>query len=143
MKLSTIGYEKRTLPELIQALKDGGVKILIDIRAVASSRRAGFSKGILSATLADNGIDYVHLRGLGTPKPGRDAARAGRIDEMRDIFMKHMSEPEAQAQLSRAMEIAKKQKAALLCFEADHAHCHRDIVAGEIADEIGCRISHL
>lgn len=143
MKLATIGYEKKTLDELIGQLKSARVKTLIDIRAIAASRRAGFSKGILSATLEENGIAYVHLRALGTPKSGRDAARAGRITEMRAIYMKQLGEPEAQEQLARAMRLAGEHKSALLCFEADHAHCHRDIVAHLISDRIGCAIEDL
>ena len=86
MKLFTIGYEGRTQPDTIARLTDAGVKVLIDVRAIAASRRAGFSKTLLAASLNEAGVDYVHLRQLGTPKPGRQAAQAGRIGEMRAIF---------------------------------------------------------
>jgi uncharacterized protein (DUF488 family) len=71
MILSTIGYEAATLPELIAKLQATGVKVVVDVRAVASSRRAGFSKTMLCASLAAEGISYEHLRSLGTPKLGR------------------------------------------------------------------------
>src|SRR5258708_28520130 len=102
MKLSTIGYEKAALPDVIGRLKEAGVEVLIDVRAVASSRRAGFSKSVLAASLAVAGIDYVHLRDLGTPKPGRDAARKGHTGEMHAIFAAHMEEPAAQLALAEA-----------------------------------------
>jgi uncharacterized protein (DUF488 family) len=82
MILSTIGYESATLPDVIGTLRTAGVKVVVDVRAVAASRRAGFSKTMLRASLAAEGIGYEHLRSLGTPKPGREAARKGRTAEM-------------------------------------------------------------
>ena len=143
MKLATIGYETATLDEVIGKLRAAGVDIVIDVRAVASSRRAGFSKTILRESLAEAGIGYEHLRGLGTPKPGREAARKGRIDEMHAIFNGHMKTPEAQDGLAHAIEIAKTGTAALLCFEADAAGCHRRIVAQRIDDALGVEVVDL
>lgn len=131
--LVTLGYEARTATAMAEELKAAGVEVLIDVRALASSRRAGFSKTILAATLAEQGIEYVHLRGLGTPKAGRDAARAGRPAEMRAIYDAHMeNEPQAQADLHRAAEIAAGRKTALLCLEADPACCHRTLVSDRL-----------
>lgn len=129
MKLFTIGYERDTLAGLIERLKAAGVKRVIDVRAIAASRRPGFSKTMLGASLDAEGIGYTHLRALGTPKAGREAARAGRIGEMREIFEGSLAEPEAQVQLQQAERLATEAPAALLCFEADAAHCHRRIVA--------------
>src|SRR4051794_20880305 len=94
--LATIGYERETQSQVISRLQAAGVEVLIDVRAVAASRRAGFSKTLLAASLAEAGIDYVHLRQLGTPKPGRDAARKGHVAEMRAIYEDHLKEPAAQ-----------------------------------------------
>jgi hypothetical protein len=74
MMLFTIGYEGATLPEVIGRLRAAGVEVVVDVRAVAASRRAGFSKTVLRESLAAEGIGYEHVRALGTPKPGRDAA---------------------------------------------------------------------
>jgi len=143
MKLATIGYESATQADVIERLKTAGVEVLIDVRAVAASRRAGFSKTLLAASLNEAGIGYVHLRQLGTPKPGRDAARKGRIAEMHAIFEDHMAEPAAQLELAKATEIVREKKTALLCYEADHAVCHRAILADRIRDELGCEIEPL
>src|SRR3954447_16855072 len=105
MRLSTIGYERATLSDVIGRLKAAGVDVVVDVRAVAASRRPGFSKTMLAASLSEAGVDYVHLRALGTPKAGREAARKGRIAEMRAIFEGHLAEPAAQAELARAREI--------------------------------------
>jgi uncharacterized protein (DUF488 family) len=132
MKLRTIGYEAATQGAVIDCLKRADVEVVIDVRAVASSRRAGFSKTILKASLAEAGIDYVHLRALGTPKAGRQAVRAGNVAEMERIYATHLQEPQAQLQLAEALDIARERSAALLCYEADALHCHRRIVAGRL-----------
>jgi uncharacterized protein (DUF488 family) len=143
MKLATIGYQAAPQAKVIDALKAAGVEVLIDVRAVAASRRAGFSKGLLSSSLNDAGIDYVHLRELGTPKPGRIAARAGRTAEMREIFSAHLEEPGAQLQLAQAIEIASRRRTALLCFCDQHGKCHRAIVADRMATAAGFEIEML
>jgi uncharacterized protein (DUF488 family) len=143
MKLATIGYERQTLPEVIARLKKARVEVVVDVRAVAASRRPGFSKTMLAASLAEHGIDYVHLRQLGTPKEGRIAARAGRVAEMHKIFKRQLATPEAQSELARATAIARERRAALLCFEADAAGCHRTIVAERVCDALGCGIDDL
>jgi uncharacterized protein (DUF488 family) len=141
--LATIGYEASTQDAVIARLKAAGVELLVDVRAVAASRRAGFSKTLLAASLAEAGIGYVHLRQLGTPKPGREAARKGRIAEMTAIFEDHLAEPAAQLELAAAKELAAERKIALLCFEADHRGCHRKILADRICEDLGCAVDHL
>ena len=143
MKLATIGYEQETQSAVIDKLRQAGVELVIDVRAVAASRRAGFSKTLLSASLNEAGIGYVHLRQLGTPKPGRDAARKGRVGEMHEIFHAHMVEPGAQLELAKATAFARDKKVALLCYEADPAGCHRTILANWICEDLGCEIENL
>lgn len=141
--LATIGYEAATQDAVIRKLKDAGVEVVVDVRAVAASRRAGFSKTLLSSSLNEAGIGYVHLRQLGTPKPGRDAARKGRTAEMHAIFEDHMEEAGAQLELARATEMAKDRRIALLCYEADHRGCHRTILANRITEVLHCEVVNL
>lgn len=141
--LATIGYEAAPQAAVIDRLKQAGVEVVIDVRAIAASRRAGFSKGLLSASLEDAGIAYVHLRALGTPKPGRDAARKGRTAEMRAIFEEHLKEPQAQLELAKAVEIATGRKAALLCYEAEACGCHRRIVAERMCEAVPFEVEDL
>jgi len=127
--LFTIGYERKTVDELLAALSEAKVELLIDVRAVAASRRPGFSKTALAGALRERGIDYLHLRPLGTPKAGREAARRGRIAEMRTIFEEQLETPEAEVALAKALDEARSRPSALLCFEAEAAGCHRSILA--------------
>lgn len=142
--LATIGYQGATVRGVVETLRDAGVELLVDVRAVASSRRAGFSKTPLAANLAEGGIDYVHLRELGTPADGRAAAHAGRFEEMRRIYLAHLATPDAQEELETlAGVVLSGTRACLLCFEADPAHCHRTLVAETLAGRLPVRIEHL
>ncbi len=144
MKLFTIGYQASTQAEVITHLKDAGVEVLIDVRAIAASRRPGFSKRLLAAGLADAGIDYVHLRALGTPSAGRTAARAGRTAEIRSIYTSYLDhEPAAETELAEAQAIASARPAALLCLEADAAICHRRLIAERLRDRAGFEVVDL
>ena len=124
-RIFTIGYESATQPELVAALRAAGVGRVIDVRAVPLSRKPGFSKNVLAAGLREAGIDYVHLKALGTPPAGREAARKGRMDEMERIYAVQLETPEAGAEAARMIALADEKPSALLCFERDPTHCHR------------------
>jgi uncharacterized protein (DUF488 family) len=141
--LLTIGYEGTTIDAMLDTLLGARVGLLIDVRALAASRKPGFSKRQLAAALDERGIGYVHLRPLGTPKPGRDAVRAGHPERMATIFRAHMRGDEPQAVLAEAMALARAQRCCLLCFERDPAHCHRRIVAEMIQGQTRQPIRHL
>ncbi len=129
MTVLTIGYENATPPRLLDALRGAGVVTLVDVRALANSRRPGFAKRALSAALAEAGIGYLHLPALGTPAAGRQAVRQGDAATMRRIFGAHLSGTEAQAALGALREWARREPCCLLCLEADPAQCHRTLVA--------------
>jgi len=135
MRIFTIGYEKATQPEVIAALQTAGVERLIDVRAVPLSRRPGFSKTILARGLAEAGIDYVHLRALGTPAEGREAARKNRHDDLKRIYAGQLELPEAIAQGAVMLELAAEKPSALLCYEREPAGCHRSLLLAAVAPE--------
>ena len=142
--VATIGYQAATVRSFLDALREGGVELLVDVRAVASSRRPGFAKSRLAANLAEEGIGYVHLRGLGTPAEGRAAARAGHHARMREVFAAHLVTPAAQEELQALAELVRgDRRVCLLCFEADPAHCHRSLVAGALGALVPIRVVHL
>lgn len=131
MKLYTIGYEGATQDDLIGALERAGVRRLIDVRQLPLSRRPGFSKTPLKNALAEHGIDYVHLKALGTPPAGREAARRGRHDEMARIYHVTLAEPAAMVAVEQLRALAEEAPSALLCFEREPAHCHRQVLIDE------------
>jgi uncharacterized protein (DUF488 family) len=129
----TIGYEGADVDRFFTTLKDAGVAAVADVRAVALSRKRGFSKNQLRDNLAEEGIGYRHFIDLGTPKAGREAARAGDAARMRTIFCEQLATEGAQAAFEELAEFAKEQPVCLLCFERDPAQCHRRIVAERLA----------
>jgi uncharacterized protein (DUF488 family) len=133
MRIFTIGYEGATTPEFIAALQNAGVERVIDVRALPLSRRPGFSKTPLRGALEEAGIDYVHLKALGTPAEGRAAARAGRHEDMARIYANQLELPEAIAQGAQMIALAKEKPSALLCFEREPAHCHRQLLLDAVA----------
>ena len=142
--IATIGYEGATISTFQEAIRDAGIDLLIDVRALASSRRPGFAKTRLAANAKEAGAEYLHLRALGTPSDGRAAARAGRHGEMRSIFQTQLATPEAQAELALIADlVGQGRRVCLLCFEADPAHCHRSLVAGALSVLVPATIVHL
>jgi len=113
------------------------------VRAVAASRKPGFSKRQLAASLDQAGIGYVHLQRLGTPKPGRDAVRSGHPERMVPIFNAHMETPEAAHALGEAKSLTMRRRCCLLCFERDHRECHRHLIAEMIVAETGQAVENL
>jgi uncharacterized protein (DUF488 family) len=141
MRIFTIGYEGTTVGEFIAALQQAGVKRVIDVRALPLSRRPGFSKTALKGALEEAGIEYLHLKALGTPADGRAAARAGRHADMARIYAGQLELPEAMAQSAQMLELAREKPSALLCLERDPTHCHRSLLLDAMA--AGAEVRHL
>jgi uncharacterized protein (DUF488 family) len=135
MRIFTIGYEATTMREFIAALLAARVERVIDVRALPLSRRPGFSKTPLRGALTQAGIDYVHLRALGTPAAGREAARKGRHDDLRRIYAGQLELPEAIAEGAQMVELAREKPSALLCYERDPVGCHRTLLLAAVAPE--------
>lgn len=133
--LFTIGYEGADSERFTAALRDARVATLADVRAVAASRKRGFSKSALAAGLTEAGIGYQHLRSLGTPKAGREAARAHDAALMRRIYCEEVLETGAGlAALDALAELAAAGPTCLLCFERDPERCHRRVLSERLAE---------
>ena len=135
LRIFTIGYEGATVGEFLAALQVAGVERVIDVRALPLSRRPGFSKTPLSGALAEAGIEYVHLKALGTPGEGRAAARAGRHEDLKRIYAGQLELPEAMAQSAQMLDLAAEKPSALLCMEREPAHCHRTLLLSAVAPD--------
>ena len=139
----TIGYERLGFPDLLDALADARVEAVIDVRELPNSRRAGFSKGNLKAGLSKVGVDYVHLKALGTPKAGREANKRGDWENFWPIVEDALASPEAGLALEQAAVLAKAKRTCLLCLEHDWKVCHRARVCELLAERHGFTATHL
>ena len=142
--LFTIGYEKALPAAVLGELKRAKIDLLVDTRAVAASRRPGFSKRQLAASLNEIGIPYLHLQKLGTPAEGRQAAYAGDLDMLWRIYDKHIKTPEAQAALGELLALIKAGKrVCLLCYERDPNECHRSRIAALVKKRTRVKVEDL
>jgi uncharacterized protein (DUF488 family) len=142
--LFTIGYQQAKPDAVLGELKRAKIDLLVDIRAVAASRRPGFSKRQLAASLDQAGIAYIHLQKLGTPAEGRQAARAGDFEALWRIYDKHIKTPEAQAALGELLALIKSGKrVCLLCYERDPNECHRSRIAALVKKRTRVKVDDL
>jgi uncharacterized protein (DUF488 family) len=142
-KLYTIGYANVGQADFVASLKAAKIKTLVDVREVANSRRAGFAKKSLASALDEAGIAYIHMKALGTPKLGREAARRGDTKTMTRIYEAKLVEPESQLALAETADLAKRSRTCIMCLEHDWRDCHRAIVARHIEADFGVKPQHL
>jgi uncharacterized protein (DUF488 family) len=134
----TIGYERATSAAVLDELERAKVELLVDVRAVAASRKPGFSKRQLAAGLDERGIGYLHLQKLGTPKEGRLAARSGDAKTMLRIYEKHLKTPPAREELDELTALVKTgRRVCLLCYERDPRLCHRTRIGELLVERTG------
>ncbi len=142
--LFTIGYEQAKPAAVLEEIKRAKIDILVDTRAVAASRRPGFSKRQLAAALDQEGIGYIHLQKLGTPAEGREAARSGDLDALWRIYDEHIRTADAQGELGELISLVKSGKRiALLCYCRNPSACHRSRIAAQVKKRAGVRVENL
>ncbi len=105
------------------------------MRAVPLSRRPGFSKNVLANSLREAGIDYIGLKGLGTPPEGREAARKHDHARLASIYAGQLELPEAMAQMAQLRDLVLRHPTALLCFEREPRSCHRSLLVSAALPE--------
>lgn len=141
--LNTIGYEGSKLTDFIQTLQTAEIDLVIDVRDRAQSRRPGFSKTALKENLAVAGIRYLHLKELGDPKEGREAARSGDYVKFRSIFAQVLDTAAAKAALDEIVSASERESVCLLCYERDQSQCHRALISNVIETKTGNKTRHL
>lgn len=142
-KVFTVGYQGRSLDDMIAELVDAGVERLVDVRELPLSRRRGFSKTALGSALHEAGIEYTHVRALGNPKPNRERYRAGDVEGGATVYRKHLNNGSRSALVALSNSLGD-DAACLMCFERDHTECHRDVIV-EVLRELhpGLAVTHL
>ena len=144
MKLSTIGFTRKTARRFFELVRNSGAKRIVDVRLNTSSQLSGFAKkDDLAFFLAELcGVDYVHAPDMAPTTDMLKAYRQGLMDwptyERR--FLDLMRE-------RRIEETTPKDLVAdgcLLCSEDQPHHCHRRLVAEYLRDRWGgIDIEHL
>ncbi|WP_018153489.1 DUF488 domain-containing protein [Methanothermococcus thermolithotrophicus] len=125
----TVGYEGKSIDDFINILKKEHIDVLIDVREYPLSRKKGFSKTALSNYLESNGIKYIHMKLLGSPKPLRDRLKSKSISfkEFATQYIKYVRTQDET--LSILEDYASSHKCVLMCYEKDWEVCHRNLIA--------------
>jgi hypothetical protein len=135
--VGSVGYERyKDNGDFAKRLRDAEVERLIDVRQLPISRRRGYAKTALSVAMADVGIEYVHVRSLGNPKPFRDLYKSGRIAEGRECYEQYLL-GEQRGALDDLIALLQNKRTALMCVEHDPATCHRTVILDALRDELG------
>jgi uncharacterized protein (DUF488 family) len=129
VRIAGIGYQGRSQDDVVAALRAAGIATLIDVRELPWSRRAEFSKKALAARLAREGIRYVHVRAAGNPRAIRKSGAPA--DEILARYREHVAR--SPGVLDEIAAVAGGAPAALLCYEADAAACHRSVLLAALA----------
>lgn len=142
MMVFTIGYEGLDVDRFMALLHTYRVETVVDIRELPLSRKPGFSKRALASALNLSGLDYVHIVGLGCPRPVRNSYRKdGDWDRYTDGFLKHLGTQKAA--IAELADLVRSSTCALLCYEADFNTCHRSIVADAVRKHCGADVAHI
>lgn len=127
----TIGYEGRDIDNFLNKLTENNVDSLVDVRKKAFSMNFCYTKSNLERFLKSIGIKYFHIPELGIESEDRK-----NLDSKTDynrLFKKYREELHLKKDyIDKIIQLSKKQKIALLCYESDVNLCHR----GQIAEAI-------
>jgi uncharacterized protein (DUF488 family) len=144
MVLTTLGYEGLDVEDFFSILDHNKVQTIVDIRELPLSRKSGFSKTALSKNAESYGFRYIHLRDLGAPRKIRHEYRDDEDwDRFSKKYLEHLKLQSTEIEL--LTEMVQKENCCLICFEADHSHCHRNYVADAVLAQTdgGLKINHL
>lgn len=138
--LLTVGYEKKSLEEVLFALYRENVSVLVDVRRNPISRKAGFSKTALTQACGLMGIRYAPARGLGIASEARRSIKtAEEREELLNRYSAALQCKSFEGRLEDLRWMAGRERVALLCFERHACECHR----GRIVDALGMEALHL
>ena len=139
----TVGYEGRSIDAFLDHLLRSGIERLVDVRKNAYSRKYGFTGSTLSRLCGHVGIEYVHVPALGVPRELRlDLSTPGALEKLFAYYDGTVL-PSQSVSLDRVARLISEGPSALLCFEADPAHCHRGRIAARLGTDTHMPVQHL
>lgn len=135
--VGSVGYEHyRSVEDFARLLAHSGVERLVDVRELPISRRRGFAKSALAAALAEEEVEYIHLRSMGNPKEFRDLYKSGKVAEGRAGYEQLLAH-ERTDELRELAATVQEKRSALMCVEAEEDVCHRQVIFEALRDRLG------
>jgi len=132
-----IGYEGLPLERFVERLVAEGIEMVVDVRLNAISRKVGYSKRALANALEAAGLHYVHDPRLGNPKDNRAAygdATSAEGRTVRERFRARLDEGDGAAAVRDLADLVRQYAVAVLCYEANEMHCHRQQVMDAVRE---------
>ncbi len=144
MRIWTLGHSNRTLQATAALLRENGVARLLDVRRLPRSRHnPQYNAEALRDSLPGAGIAYSHLPALGGMRePRKDSVNLGWREEGFRGYADYMQTPEFGRALAGLMAAAGREPVAVMCAEADPAHCHRSLLADALIVR-GMEVRHI
>lgn len=138
--VGSVGYERhKDHNAFARHLRAAGVERLVDVRELPISRRRGYAKTALAQAMSDVGVEYVHIKALGNPKPYRDLYKSGHVEEGRRSYEQFLL-TERQEALHELVPLLREKRSALMCVEHDPAVCHRTVIVEALRRKLGLRL---
>lgn len=142
MRVFTIGHGARSGDELLECLREAGVRTLVDVRRFPGSRRhPQFDRDAVSAAVASAGIEYRHAVELGgrrSGERGEERFACIRVAAFRS-YAARMGTEEWQGALADALA---EPEPCFMCAETLWWRCHRRLIA-ELLHARGHQVVHL
>ncbi|HET7571635.1 MAG TPA: DUF488 domain-containing protein [Gaiellaceae bacterium] len=142
MQVFTVGHGVRSGEELLEVLREAGVRTLVDVRRFPGSRRhPQFDGAAVAAAVEGVGIGYRHAVELGgrrSGEPGEERFGCIRVPAFRS-YAARMGTREWQDALARALA---EPAPAFMCAETLWWRCHRRLIA-ELLHARGHEVVHL
>ena len=129
MKISTIGFTKKTAQRFFTLLEESNVKTLIDVRLNNISQLSGFAKrdDLKFFLKRISGIEYIHITDLA---PQKEMLKAYQDKKMSwDAYESEFINLMERRNIERTVERSVIEHSCLLCSEDKPHHCHRRLVA--------------
>lgn len=139
--IHTIGHSTLPLDEFIGLLREHDIHTLADVRSLPGSRRyPHFNQERLAESMAEAGVDYVHIPLLGGH---RRATANGGFETVRNSGMRGYAQYTDHPEFHEGLELLKGlDRPAAMCAEAVWWRCHRRIVAEALVRE-GTEVRHI
>src|SRR6267142_6676157 len=140
----TIGHSTRSSEEFAAILLTHKIKMLVDVRSFPGSRRyPQFNKTSLAETLPEIGITYAHLPSLGgRRKPNVDSKNSAWKNASFRAYADHMESNEFKQGIGELVELAGRNRTAVVCAEAVWWRCHRSLIA-DYLKALGSSVWHI
>ena len=142
--LFTLGHSTRSLEELVRVLRAHGVRRLVDVRSIPRSRHnPQFNRDVLSQFLRNRRIGYRHMKSLGGLRHARpDSPNTGWRNASFRGYADHMQTPEFTENLEALIDLAARERVAVMCAEAVPWRCHRSLLADALTAR-AIRVEHI